>query len=314
MDLRDAIKRALDDGVAESDIERVLASEKAAARIAESHVMTRTGTALAGIQEDEDWKVKFERQSALAIARSTESSMLVAASVGRYDRGENRNGDWLFYLTMRDDRVRPEHAAWDGTLLRRNHSWWKTHYPPNGYNCRCVAVSVSSGEADQLSGMSGVTTKPRKEKMKTFIEPLTGKTRKQPANIDPGWASHTGIAGYIEQVRAYSKAIRDALPANNPELNKLINARLRGDVPSFLELRDATEDPSRFVWPIALLAGAALLLNEEEQDKQLKTADLDEIIRELQARVDQGNIEIPSEHEIGGHKININSDGWITVQ
>lgn len=50
---------------------------------------------------------------------------------------------WGFeYASTRDDRVRPEHEGWDGTRLPKNHAWWQTHWPPNGYNCRCTAIEI----------------------------------------------------------------------------------------------------------------------------------------------------------------------------
>jgi len=43
----------------------------------------------------------------------------------------------LRYHTAGDDRVRLEHKSWDKITLPVEHSFWKTHFPPNGYNCRC---------------------------------------------------------------------------------------------------------------------------------------------------------------------------------
>lgn len=41
----------------------------------------------------------------------------------------------LQYRTMRDDKVRPEHAALDGTTLPPSDPFWDAYYPPNGWNC-----------------------------------------------------------------------------------------------------------------------------------------------------------------------------------
>lgn len=46
------------------------------------------------------------------------------------------------YVTVGDDRVRPEHAAWDGVTLPKDNAFWNTHWPPNGYNCRCMAIPL----------------------------------------------------------------------------------------------------------------------------------------------------------------------------
>lgn len=51
----------------------------------------------------------------------------------------------LQYQTVGDDAVRPEHQLLDGVIKPKTDSWWSTHYPPNGWGCRCEAVEVPSG-------------------------------------------------------------------------------------------------------------------------------------------------------------------------
>lgn len=48
----------------------------------------------------------------------------------------------LQYRTAGDDRVREEHRALHGVTLPPSDPFWKTYYPPNGWNCRCTAVQV----------------------------------------------------------------------------------------------------------------------------------------------------------------------------
>lgn len=67
------------------------------------------------------------------------------------------------YLTVGDDRVRPTHAAMDGTRLPKDDAFWKTNMPPNGWNCRCVAVEVFDEStpkrpADEVKLPNGETT------------------------------------------------------------------------------------------------------------------------------------------------------------
>lgn len=47
------------------------------------------------------------------------------------------------YVTVGDHRVRPQHAAWQGIILPIGHFFWTTHFPPNGFNCRCHAQLVT---------------------------------------------------------------------------------------------------------------------------------------------------------------------------
>lgn len=39
------------------------------------------------------------------------------------------------YSAINDVRTRPLHRQWNGTVLHRDHPWWRTHYPPCGYRC-----------------------------------------------------------------------------------------------------------------------------------------------------------------------------------
>ena len=38
---------------------------------------------------------------------------------------------------MHDERTPETHRAWDGLTLPVEHSFWKTHLPPNDWGCRC---------------------------------------------------------------------------------------------------------------------------------------------------------------------------------
>ena len=55
----------------------------------------------------------------------------------------------LQYRTAEDDRVRPEHAALDKITLPARDNFWNNYYPPNGWNCRCVAIEVNAGKYPQ---------------------------------------------------------------------------------------------------------------------------------------------------------------------
>lgn len=47
------------------------------------------------------------------------------------------------YIAVGDKRTRPSHAAMDGEVRRADDVFWSKGYPPNGYLCRCRAVSLS---------------------------------------------------------------------------------------------------------------------------------------------------------------------------
>jgi SPP1 gp7 family putative phage head morphogenesis protein len=44
---------------------------------------------------------------------------------------------FLQYDAVNDDRTREEHRLINGVIKRWDDSFWRTYYPPNGWNCRC---------------------------------------------------------------------------------------------------------------------------------------------------------------------------------
>ncbi len=49
----------------------------------------------------------------------------------------------LKYKTQGDERVRDEHKALNEVIAPINSDFWKTHYPPNGWRCRCYVVQTA---------------------------------------------------------------------------------------------------------------------------------------------------------------------------
>lgn len=56
---------------------------------------------------------------------------------------------FLRYQTAGDDSVRDEHRILDGITKRVDDPFWKTYYPPNGWNCRCEAIQVPDDDVQE---------------------------------------------------------------------------------------------------------------------------------------------------------------------
>ena len=72
------------------------------------------------------------------------TNMSVAYGVGRRRGLEAVTDDlpfWEYHAVM-DDRTRPAHAALNGTILPADHEFWRDHFPPWGFNCRCTITAT----------------------------------------------------------------------------------------------------------------------------------------------------------------------------
>ena len=119
-------------------------------------------------------------------------NLRVSYAQGRWEQQQSVKEDfpYLRYEGILDSRIRPLHRAWHGTILPMDHPWWKTHYPPNGWRCRCDAVAVSDADLEE-NGWK-VTEMPADGAPVTWVNPATGEVMEIPAGIDPGWAYNPG--------------------------------------------------------------------------------------------------------------------------
>jgi len=60
----------------------------------------------------------------------------------------------LMYRTSGDKRVRDDHEAMEGIVRPVDDSFWDTHTPPNGWNCRCPKPrQMRSGTSSDVRGV-----------------------------------------------------------------------------------------------------------------------------------------------------------------
>lgn len=83
------------------------------------------------------------------------TNMQVAYNRGRWEQQKRASSSrpYLMYDAINDSRTRPNHLLMDNTILHRDDPWWKTHYPPCGYRCRCTVISLTEAQA-QKRGVS----------------------------------------------------------------------------------------------------------------------------------------------------------------
>lgn len=121
-----------------------------------------------------------------------------AYAAGLWERAERNKAamPYLRFITQRDDRVRELHRQWDNVTLPVDHPFWKTHWPPCGWRCRCRAMSVSQREYDQGTTPDGGPMKKTAPEILTrdWVNKRTGEISAVPVGIDPGFDYNVGQA------------------------------------------------------------------------------------------------------------------------
>ena len=117
-----------------------------------------------------------------------------AYAAGRWSRIERskETRPYLRYGAVQDRRTRPDHQAWHGTILPTDDPWWDTHYPPNGWLCRCGTQQLSQRDLDRR-GLAPGTAPPLDTY--EYTNPRTGEISQIPKGIDPGFAYNVGKSG-----------------------------------------------------------------------------------------------------------------------
>lgn len=117
-------------------------------------------------------------------------------AAGRWARGmRTGNMTHIVYQTMEDERVRASHRPWDMICLPKDHPFWDTHIPPNGFGCRCRFFFVNQAGIERLQA-AGKKLKfdPPEESFVDFRNTSTGLVERVPRGIDPGFAYNPGKA------------------------------------------------------------------------------------------------------------------------
>lgn len=149
------------------------------------------------------------------------TNMRTAYQAGRYQ--QMTDPDVLkmrpFWMYVHRDSVhpRPLHQSWNGTVLPADDDWWRTHYTPNGWGCKCSVQSLSHDDLEEM-GKKGPDKAPN-DGTYTWTDPVTGESHTIPAGIDPGWDYNPGLAAWgkpqAERAAAAATQERERLTAGN---------------------------------------------------------------------------------------------------
>lgn len=142
----------------------------------------------------------------------------MAYATGQWQRIERNKvtHPYIRYITRRDERVRELHRSWDNRTLPIDDPFWRTHFPPNGWRCRCRVVSISQADYDTGLSPNGETlnkTEPTIE-YRNWVNKRTGAVERVPVGIDPGFAYNPGMSeARAENLAKVSLGKLNAFPA-----------------------------------------------------------------------------------------------------
>lgn len=163
-----------------------------------------------------------------------------AHAAGEWQRVE-RNKEflpWLTYVASVSERKRPLHLSWVGITLPVDDSWWRSHYPPNGWNCKCSVRQIGDREAGRLHKQYGKDTAPALDE-REWLNKRTGKTEKVPAGIDPGWQTNSGLT----RDRTVSRQLQDALDLMPADARRnAVSMLARHPITSYIASGQASRD------------------------------------------------------------------------
>ena len=133
----------------------------AVAGVEDAKVLEAVREACAKVPEGKDWrearkevaeavgdKSATRRRAELVLRTNCET----ARAQARW-REMKRDADvmpYLMYQTMQDENVRPSHKALDGMIFRADDDFWRRHYPPWDWGCRCTVVQMDAETAREM--------------------------------------------------------------------------------------------------------------------------------------------------------------------
>lgn len=173
------------------------------------------------------------------------ANMRSARAAGQWERIQRTKAalPYLVYVRTTSAHPRWQHLAWAGTILPADDAWWATHFPPNGWRCKCGVRQVSGYERDTLLEAEGYSDERPAGPTRAFVNRRTGEVTRVPDGIDPGWATNPGLNRARTLMQSLAAKLEEAGPAVAP---RVIDELWRSTAPAAL-----SKLPERVRLPVA---------------------------------------------------------------
>ena len=148
-----------------------------------------------------------------------ETNLRSSYAAGRYAQLQAVKEARPYWRYRHSDSVqhpRLHHLAWGAkpVILHADHPWWSTHYPPNGWGCKCTVEALNDRDLERLgkSGPDGEAPDDEIEEVEVGKRGPNPRTVRTPAGIDPGFGYAPGRSAF-EQLAQSVVEKAAALPA-----------------------------------------------------------------------------------------------------
>jgi uncharacterized protein with gpF-like domain len=142
-----------------------------------------------------------------------DANIRTARAAAQWQRIQERvqSHPFLLYQLGPSLEHRAEHEGWAGMIVHANDPFWETHFPPNGWGCKCYVRQINNREAQRLlaalvgSSYADYRSTSPKITYRDWKNTRTGQTIKVPLGIDPGWDTNPGFVRWGAAVKVMTE-------------------------------------------------------------------------------------------------------------
>ncbi len=208
-DTRNALENALSNGVPYNEFQKQFKNILAKNGWSGVKEVVDADGVVTSVKFDDPWRMRTIYRTNMQNSFSAGHWKIQQETIEAFPYGE--------YDAVGDRRTRPSHNSLDGKVFRMDDPFWDTHYPTNGFNCRCTVNTLTAEEVDSTdrvveTGVGNITTtqtvssKGIKSSYSTYTDP-NGRTTK----TDNGWNYNVGQEFYQPKPDNYTPSLWDSV-------------------------------------------------------------------------------------------------------
>lgn len=108
---------------------------------------------------------------------------------------------WRYKHADGEQYPRPLHEAWNNLVLSADDPWWQTHFPANGWGCKCYVEGLNQRDLAR-AGKAGPDSAPPIDMQTVTVgqrSPGGPRDVQTPAGVDPGFGYEPGRDAWFKQ-------------------------------------------------------------------------------------------------------------------